>query len=276
MNGVGIIAGAGQLPRLLAETNAQSKRPYLIITFDGLSSDWMLDHPHFVAKFEQPEAMFDALRKAGCSEVVMAGATSRPALDPSKFDGTFAGIAPKLMEALQHGDDAGLAVIVRMIEGAGFDVTSAQAILSALLLEAGIFTKKQPDETDQMDAARAQELVDMLGRADVGQGAVVAAGLCYGLETLQGTEALLGFVAGTKPELRSHETRGLYFKAPKPQQDRRADLPAIGPDTVDQVAKAGLGGLVIEANGVLVINRDEVIRRADAAGLFLWSRDAGR
>jgi DUF1009 family protein len=67
---------------------------------------------------------------------------------------------------------------------------------------------------------------------------------------------------------------GLLYKAPKPGQDLRADLPAIGPDTVRGAAAAGLEGIVIEAGGVMVLDRAETVRAADAAGLFLWVRRA--
>ena len=66
--------------------------------------------------------------------------------------------------------------------------------------------------------------------------------------------------------------RGVFYKAPKPGQDRRIDLPALGPDSVAQAAAAGLAGIAWEADGVILLDRDAMVAAADAAGLFLWAR----
>ncbi len=76
--------------------------------------------------------------------------------------------------------------------------------------------------------------------------------------------------AGLKPDPTG--ARGVLYKAPKPGQDRRIDLPTIGPDTVLQAAEAGLAGIVWEAGSVIMLERAEAVRRAEASGLFLWAR----
>lgn len=270
MNGLGIIAGKGALPRLIARDRAAQNKPTLIIDFQGIEVDWADEFDRYTARFEQPEALFEALRNAGCGSVVMAGAMQRPALDPAQFDQTFAGIAPLLMEALRAGDDAALKVVLEMFEAAGFGVIGAQDALASLSLEPGCPTIAQPTDYDRADAERALEILAVTGPLDVGQGAVVAGGLCLGLETLQGTSALLDFVKATDSALRP--ARGLLVKAPKSQQDQRVDLPSIGPDTMDQLAAAHLSGVVIQAGAALVIDQEEVIRRADKHGLFVWSK----
>ena len=69
-----------------------------------------------------------------------------------------------------------------------------------------------------------------------------------------------------------HARQGMFFKAPKPHQDRRADLPVIGPDTVHAVASAGLAGLTVQAGGVMILDRAEVIALCNRFGLYLWVR----
>lgn len=264
MAGLGIIAGSGALPKLIAQDLAARGLNHLVVDFYGNEIDWGAG---FTARFEQPEAMFAALRNAGCSQVVMAGGIVRPELDPSKFDATFAGIIPKLGAAMAQGDDAALAVVLEMFEVAGFEVVSAQDVLSTLLADEGVLGAVAVDDASRSDAARAAEILSVTGALDIGQGCVVADGLCLALESLPGTAAMLEFVRQTRVG-----TGGVLLKAPKAGQDRRVDLPAIGPDTIDQLAAAGLFGLVIAAREVLVIDRAEVIRRADAAGVFVWSR----
>jgi len=97
-------------------------------------------------------------------------------------------------------------------------------------------------------------------------------GICLGLESIQGTDALLDFVGRTTPALRPTRACGVLYKAPKPGQDRRLDLPAIGPSTVECAAAAGLAGIAVEAGGVMVLGFAATVAAADAAGLFLWAR----
>jgi DUF1009 family protein len=86
---------------------------------------------------------------------------------------------------------------------------------------------------------------------------------------------MLAGVAQIDPALRPDPAlgRGLLYKAAKPGQDRRIDLPAIGPDTVAAVARAGLGGIAFEAGGTILLDRAATIAACEAAGLFLWARD---
>ena len=97
---------------------------------------------------------------------------------------------------------------------------------------------------------------------------VVADGQALGVETAQGTDAMLRFVAQTPPELRQR-ARGVFVKAPKPGQDLRIDMPAVGPGTIAAVAEAGLAGIVIRADKVLILDREASLRAAEEAGIFL-------
>ena len=122
-------------------------------------------------------------------------------------------------------------------------------------------------------SARAAEIVAALGAVDVGQGAVVAQGLCLAVESLPGTDAMLAWVAQTARRPNPAGAKGVFYKAPKPGQDRRIDLPALGPQTVARAAAAGLAGIVWQAGGVILLDRDDMIAGAQAHGLFLWSRE---
>ncbi len=272
--GLAIIAGRGALPRLLAEDCARRGRPYRVVMLEGVALDWAAGHPVLPAAFEKPGRLFADLRAAGCGEVAFAGGMARPGLNPLRFDLTMLRLAPKVLAGLRGGDDQALRILAGIFEGEGLRVVAAQAILSDLLATEGIATRAQPLPADRADADRAAAIVAALGAADVGQGAVVAQGLCLGLETIQGTDAMLDFVARTGAAFRPDPQggRGVLYKAPKQGQDWRMDLPAIGPDTLRAAAAAGLAGVVVQAGGVLVLGRAETLAAADAAGLFLWGR----
>jgi len=103
--------------------------------------------------------------------------------------------------------------------------------------------------------------------SNLGAGALTAK-RSMGFESSQSTAAPSrrdAMIAAAGPEARG----GMLVKAMKPGQEPRVDLPAVGPDTVDQAGAAGLRGIAVEAGRSLTLDRDEMIRRADAAGLVV-------
>ena len=265
-----IIAGAGALPAALAA--AQPQRPY-IAAVEGFPPDGLT--PDLTFRIERLYPFFTALHTAGITRVAFAGAVRRPRLDPALFDPATAQIVPRLMQSLAQGDDATLREVIALFEEEGFAITGAAEIAPALVPPEGLYAG-QITPRDQQDATRAAAIAEALGRVDVGQGCVVAQGLCLATETIAGTDAMLAQVARLPDSLRPNRQagRGLLYKAPKPLQDRRIDLPTLGPATVEAAAKAGLGGIVWEAGGVLTLDLPAMQEAAAAHGLFLWSRAA--
>ncbi len=273
MQPLGIIAGSGVLPRLLAEDCAAKGRDYRVVQFGGIELDWVDGHPVLEAAFEKPGKLFKSLKKAGVLTVTMGGAMGRPRLNPLRFDATGLRLAPVVMKALKSGDNSMLGIFAALFEAEGFAVIGVHEALPSLLAVAGIPTKRQPSDEERGDTARAVEIVAALGALDLGQGAVVAQGLCLGLESIQGTDAMLRFVAENPARLPDKNgSSGVLLKQAKPGQDMRLDMPAIGPDTFDMAARAGLAGVVVEAGKTLVLGAEETVARADELGLFLWGR----
>lgn len=262
MSRLGIIAGAGDLPRRIAAAHPGA----FMLTFDGAA-----DLPKIESRltsYERFGEIFDHLTQAGVSEVVFAGGLARPALDPTRFDAKMMQLAPRFMAAMQGGDDGLLRAVIGAFEDEGFAVKGAHEVLPGLTAGPGLLAGNQPSQADQRDIARARGILHALGPLDVGQGAVVADGQVLGVETAQGTDVMLDFVAGTRGRLKT-QSKGVMVKAPKPGQDLRIDMPAIGPGTMDRVAAAGLAGLAIDAGQVLVLDLAATIAAADAAGVFL-------
>jgi hypothetical protein len=270
-----IVAGRGELPRLIAEDCRARGEPYLVVSFPGSAPLWTAGHPHQEHRFERPGALFRALRRAGCARVVFAGGMDRPRLALSRLDLKGLSVAARVISLMRRGDDALLTGLAAIFEREGFRVVSPADVLGSHALTAppGVLGAVRPDARARADAARAAGILRALGPADVGQAAVVAGGVCLGVEAVEGTDALLERVAALPTEKRAHAPppAGLLLKMPKPGQDRRLDLPAIGPETVARAARAGLAGVAIEAHGVQVIDRAAAVAAADEAGLFLWA-----
>jgi DUF1009 family protein len=169
------------------------------------------------------------------------------------------------------GDDSLLSAVIGEIEQEGFKVVGVDSILADLLAPVGVLGRCQPDEIAEADIRRGFAVVRALGKADVGQAAVVQQGIVLGVEAAEGTDAMLARCSG----LRREGPGGVLVKSKKPQQERRADLPSIGIATVRNAAAAGLRGLAVEAGHTLIIDRAQVIAAADAAALFVIGVAAG-
>ena len=263
-----IIAGEGRLPAALASGLSE---PPLVAALDGSAPEGLTVDLRF--RVERLVPFLRALERDGVGQVIFAGAVTRPRLDPALLDEATANLLPRLMGAMAQGDDATLRVVIELFEEFGFSVVGVEQVAPALLPGAGVLAGSVSSR-DEADAARAAAIVAALGAVDVGQGAVVAQGLCLGVEALPGTDALLAQVAGIGA-LRPDPARGkgVFYKAAQPGQDRRIDLPTIGPETLRGVAAAGLGGMVFQAGSVICLDLDEMRALAGELGLFLWARE---
>ncbi|MBE9475832.1 MAG: UDP-2,3-diacylglucosamine diphosphatase LpxI [Proteobacteria bacterium] len=271
-----IITGKGRLPEMLAKTAKQNGRKVLLVCFNGFRPDWVTTEELVDVTFEKPGKIFKALKQAGCHEVVFAGHIARPRMNPLKFDLKLISIAAKLLPALKSGDSKTLDAVRAVFEAEDIKIIGAHEVLTDLLAPCGTLTKAKPSADDFTDMERAKTIVTQMGIADVGQGAVVAQGLCLGVETIQGTDAMLRFIAlnsdGCRPNAKSGQ--GVLVKAPKQGQDWRIDLPAIGPETIENAAKAGLSGIAVQDQGVLILGLVETIAMADRFGLFIHGFEA--
>jgi DUF1009 family protein len=258
-----IIGGGGALPAALAAADPEA----LCIAFEGIETQLPADRLQS-HRFERLGGLFDALKAQGVTQLVMAGGMSRPEFDPTLLDPVTMGLLPGLMGAMQQGDDHLLRAIIAVFEDQGIDVIGAHEVITDLTPAPGLLAGPEPSDTAIEDINRGRAILDALAPLDVGQGCVVASGLCLGVETLQGTDALLSFVAATPAKLRG-QRRGVLVKRPKAGQDLRVDMPAIGPGTIRAAAAAGVEGIAIAAGSTLLIDRDKLLSDCAAQGIFL-------
>lgn len=255
-----MLACGGALPVEIQRANPD----ILTYTFDGIPSAVVGE----VHKLEKIGSLIDAMRAAGVDRLVFAGALTRPSLNPTELDATMMVLAPRILQAMHLGDDGLLRTVIGFFEEQGFKVVGAHEVCPSLVAESGLAVGAAPTDAETRDIARAGAILRGVSALDIGQGCVVAGGQCLGVETVQGTDTLLQNVAATDPKY-FRNFKGIYAKAAKDGQDLRIDMPTIGPQTIAAVAKAGLAGIVLQANRVLILERDATLAAAAAAGLFL-------
>jgi DUF1009 family protein len=263
---LGIIAGGGELPRLLIAACRDQRRPFFVIALDGhVDAETVAgDTPHLKVRIGAGGAIIKALRDNGVTEIVMAGRVRRPSLLSLMPDAWTAKFLLSLgRRAL--GDNALLSAIGEAIEREGGRLIGPEHILPGLLAPEGVIGSRGPSVADWTDISRGLAVAHALGAVDVGQAVVVQQGIVLGVEAIEGTDALLRRCK----DLRREGSGGVLVKTAKPGQERRLDLPTIGPRTVRGAAKAGLAGIAIEAGGALIVDRAAVGAAADDAGLFV-------
>jgi DUF1009 family protein len=275
---LGVIAGGGDLPRRLAEHARASGRDVFVMGVAGFAEPALVaDFGGVMLAIGETGRQIDALKKAGCGELVFAGIVKRPDFEHLKLDMRGALLLPKIIAAAGKGDDALLRVVLGSFEDAGFRVIGADDVLSDLLAPAGALGRNAPREADWIDIRRAAQVAAASGALDIGQGAVSCGGLVLAVEAQEGTDRMLARCADLPAEIRgsSQARRGVLVKRPKPIQERRIDLPTIGIQTIQGAAEAGLAGVAVEAGAALVMKRQEVIALADSLGLFVYGFAAG-
>jgi len=263
---LGIIAGGGDLPRELIAECRRTDRDYFVVALKGhADANTVLNSPHEWVRLGAAGRSIRVLRREGVTEVVLAGAVARPSLFqlcPDFWTVLFfiqSGVANK-------GDNSLLQALVNTLETKeGFGVVGVHTLLPSLLARTGVLSSKGPDSGSNEDIRVAWAAALELGASDLGQSVVVRNGLVLARETASGTAAML---ASISPDERGMAT-GVLVKVSKPGQEQRADLPTIGPNTIAQVAKAGLAGIAIEADQSIILNKNETISAANDAGIFL-------
>lgn len=261
---LGIVAGGGRLPALIVGACRKQGREFFVLALEGQAEKSLTDGiDHAWVRLGALGAAVDRLRKAGVGEVVLAGSVRRPSLADLRPDAKAMAFFART-GAAALGDDGLLTALVDTLESReGFRVVGPDSLLPDLLASSGAYGRHLPDSIARSDIAAAFRAAKNLGAADIGQAAVARAGRIVDVEDKEGTDALLARIA------KNGERGGVLVKTKKPGQERRADLPAIGPDTVAAAKRAGLAGIAIEAGAALVLDREALVAAADAAGLFV-------
>lgn len=274
---LGVIAGGGELPVVLAEHCAGERLPYFVARIAPMASAALDRHPGATHGLGAMGARMQALREAGCDAVVLLGQVARPDLQMLELDDAARAMLPALIAAMPRGDDALLRAVLAEHERAGFRVVGAEEVMADLLAPAGAWGAIAPSAAQMADLALAAKVAAATGSFDIGQGVVVCDGLVLAVEAQEGTDAMLRRVAELPAAVRgaADARRGVLVKRPKPIQERRIDLPTIGVRTIEGAAAAGLAGVAVEAQGALAVRRAEIIAAADRAGMFVYGFTRG-
>ena len=263
---LGLVAGLGRLPFEVARGAQRAGRRVAAAALRGFADPALaaeVDALHWLYVGELG-ALLERLADEGAVEVVLAGLVPKEHLfSGSGLVRVDARAAALLGELRNRGDDAILRALGAALERAGFRLASQAEFASHLLAPEGPLGATRPSAGQLDDVAFAWPLAKAIGRLDIGQTVVVRERAVLAVEAIEGTDAALrrgGALA-----------RGgaCAVKVWKPEQDPRLDYPTIGAATVETLRESGVALLAVEAGRTLVLERDAVVERADAAGICI-------
>ncbi len=267
-----IICGGGSFPAAVAEAAAGRGRRPVMFALKGWADPKLVEqHAHHWIAVGQLGRFFRLAKAEHCREVVIIGTLLRPPLSQIRLDWRAIRLMPRIARSFGGGDNRLLSAVADMIEDGGVRVIGVEEVAPEIIVPEGALGRHQPSARDRADIARALEVIAALAPFDIGQAAIVAGNHVLAVEAAEGTDNMLARVADLRRQGRVATPRGVgvLVKAPKRGQDRRIDLPAIGRQTAENVAGAGLAGLAVAAGSTIIAQATDVAAAADRAGIFV-------
>jgi UDP-2,3-diacylglucosamine hydrolase len=258
---LGLIAGNGQFPSLVARAARQAGRRVVAVAIREEASPELaaeVDELQWVG-LGQLGRCIEVLRAAGVHEAVMAGQVKhRQIFSDVRPDLALVGVLARL--ALKNTDSL-IGGVADALERAGIRLLPSTALLAEHMAGEGALTRKRPGRGALKDVVYGRRIAIALAGLDLGQTVVVKDRAAVALEAMEGTDEVIrraGRIAGTGT---------VVVKVAKPRQDMRFDVPVVGPGTLEAMAEAGAALLAVEAARTLILDRPAFLARADALGL---------
>jgi UDP-2,3-diacylglucosamine hydrolase len=265
-----LICGGGSLPLAVADFVAKRGRKVLLFPLRGFANpaDFSGRAPEWVG-LGQFGKFYGAAQVSGCRDVVLIGSMVRPSLRQIWPDLRTVMAMPRIIAAFRGGDDHLLSGVGRLLEEYGFRLVGAHEVAPEILVPEGTLGRFAPPERE--DIAVGLDYLRATGRFDVGQAVVVAKRHVLAVEAIEGTDEMLARVMQLRANgrIRAPAGAGVLVKAPKPGQDRRFDLPSIGPQTVEGAGRAGLAGIAVIAGSTIMAQPEQLVQAADRAKIFV-------
>ncbi len=267
---LGIIAGAGQFPFLVAEGARRAGRPVVIVGLKGLADPALRDCANGfywsgVVRLGQWIRIF---RRCRVAEAIMAGSVRK-----SEMYGRFrllrylpdwTSIRLWFFEVPDRRNDTLLRATAEHMRRKGITLTDSVQYCRDHLPEAGVLTRKEPSAALRADIEFGWAIAKEMGRLDIGQSIAVKEKEVIAVEAIEGTDRMI-----ERAGQLCRQGGWTLIKVAKPNQDPRFDVPTVGPDTIDNLHRHGGKALVIEAGRTLVIDRQKMLERAERMGILV-------
>ena len=265
----GLIAGNGRFPFLVLEA-ARGKGISMVVAAIKEEADPALEPLatsfHWIGLGELSK-LIEIFKKEGITRAMMAGQVKHTQiLSAIKPDWR---LLKLLLSLREKNTDALIGGVAGVLADEGITLEDSTAFLKNFMAPVGLLTRRAPNDVERADIDYGRRIARELGRLDLGQSVVICAQACVAVEAMEGTDACIRRAATLS------QGRPLtVVKVAKARQDMRFDVPVIGPDTIRTMQESGATALAIDAQRTLMIDRDELVRLADAAGVTIEAVEA--
>lgn len=260
-----IIAGNGSIPFYLIEECKKIGREYCLIIIEGHGKELSEKYdPDYIVSLSKMGRAVKYVKNIGIKHILMVGGVKRPSLKniiPDLWTAKFL----TTISSKVSGDNSVLSKLTKALEREGFIIVAPEEVLPNLICPKGTLGKVKPNQQNNEDISTGYRIAKIIGANDIGQSIIIENGLVIAVEAAEGTDRMIKRSLNLKKEKKA----GVLIKVIKPMQDKRIDRPVIGIDTIKAVKKAGLDGIALESNEILILNYSDVILYADEEGLFV-------
>jgi len=260
-----IIAGNGSIPFYLIEECNKIGREYCLIIIEGHGKELSEKYdPDYTVSLSKMGRAVKYVKNIGIKHILMVGGVKRPSLKniiPDLWTAKFL----TTISSKVSGDNSVLSKLTKALEREGFIIVAPEEVLPNLICPKGTLGKLKPNQQNNEDISTGYRIAKIIGANDIGQSIIIENGLVIAVEASEGTDRMIKRSLNLKKEKKA----GVLIKVIKPMQDKRIDRPVIGIDTIKAVKKAGLDGIALESNEILILNYSDVILYADEEGLFV-------
>lgn len=261
---IGIIAGTGELPVIIAR-DAQ-ERGYRVVTvaLEGLASEAMNQVSNHIAWVNVGKLgeLIETLTKAEVTQAIMAGKVPKSLIYKSRLIPDFRAV--KLLFSLKDkSDDSILNAITAELEKEGVSIIDTASFSPNLLTPEGTLTKTKPTDDEWKDIKFGWRIAREIGKLDIGQTVVVKSQAVMAIEAIEGTDEAI--LRGGK----WCENGAVVIKVSKPQQNMKLDVPVVGAETLKSMSSVKARILAVEAGRSIIINRDSFVKEAEEKGITI-------
>ena len=259
-----LIAGNGRFPFLVLEA---ARGQGIAMTVAAIREEADAELQSLAGSFHwiglgELSKLIEILKSEGVTHAMMAGQV--------KHSRIFSSLRPdwrlaKLLLMLpRKNTDSLIGAVAKVLADEGITLLDSTAFLKNFMAPAGLLTRRAPNDAERGDLDYGRSVAREVARLDIGQSVVICERACVAVEAMEGTDAAIARAAAFA------NGRSLtVVKVAKPKQDMRFDVPVIGPATIRAMRAAGATALGIDAGRTLLIDRDQLVREADEAGIAI-------
>jgi DUF1009 family protein len=268
MKKLGIIAGQGELPYKIYEYCYNNNIECYIVYINTENNPKIHAKKSVNYKIGEVGKILKFFQQNKCFDLALAGSLKKPNFNKIKIDFRGFLLMSKILRNKISGDNAILTTVINYLEKLGFNIIEIDKIVPDLHLNLGCNNKIKINKKIEENIILAKEIIHALSSYDIGQAIILQNKRVIGIEAVEGTDNLILRSKNLIEDDKKHPA--LLVKILKTNQDRRADLPTIGLNTIKNLVTANIKGIVIDVNNCLVMDKEEICKYSEEQGIFLY------